>query len=161
MAQPQTDLATGFEGQICSRCGGCGRYSFNQMDRDMCYGCRGCGLVFTKRGSVARQYFQDSILTAAGDVKSGWIARGNNGKWFPVVSAEPYQMRGASLTNGVMAPYDRPGVDITYGKVGHVQDVTTMIPAQPNIEAVAAFRKAALVYQQTLTQAGTVRKNAA
>jgi hypothetical protein len=127
----------------------------------MCYGCRGCGLVFTKRGSVARQYFQDSILTAAGDVKAGWIARGNNGKWFPVVSAEPYQMRGASLTNGVMVPYDRPGVDITYGKVGHVQDVTTMIPAQPNIEAVVAFRKAALAYQQTLTQAGTVRKKAA
>src|ERR1035438_7571332 len=75
MAQSQTDLATGFESQICSRCGGCGRYSFNQMDRDMCYGCRGCGLVFTKRGSVARQYFQDSILTAAGDVKAGWIAR--------------------------------------------------------------------------------------
>src|ERR1017187_10777124 len=100
MAQPQTDLATGFESQICSRCGGCGRYSFNQMERDMCYGCRGCGLVFTKRGSVARQYFQDSILTAAGDVKAGWIARGNNGKWFPVVSVEPYQMRGASLTNG-------------------------------------------------------------
>ena len=109
MAQSQTDLATGFESQICSRCGGCGRYSFNQMDRDMCYGCRGCGLVFTKRGSVARQYFQDSILTAAGDVKAEWIARGNNGKWFPVVSVEPYQMRGASLTNGVMVPYNRPG----------------------------------------------------
>jgi hypothetical protein len=60
-----------------------------------------------------------------------------------------------------MVPYDRPGVDVTYGKVGHVQDVTTMISAQPNIEAVATLRKAALVYQQTLTQAGTVRKKAA
>lgn len=161
MAQPQTDLATGFESQICSRCGGCGRYSFNQMERDMCYGCRGCGLVFTKRGSVARQYFQDSILTAAGDVKVGWIARGNNGKWFPVVSVEPYQLRGASLKTGVMVPYDRPGVDITYGKVGHIEDLTEMIPAQPNIEAVAAFRNAALVYQQTLTQAGVPRRKAA
>jgi hypothetical protein len=36
-----------------------------------------------------------------------------------------------------------------------------MIPAQPNIEAVAALRNAALVYQQTLTQAGMVRKKAA
>jgi len=161
MARPQTDLATGFESQTCSRCGGCGRYSFNQMDRDMCYGCRGCGLVFTKRGSVARQYFQDSILTAAGDVKVGWIARGNNGKWFPVVSVEPYQLRGASLKTGVMVPYDRPGVDITYGKVGHIEDLTEMIPAQPNIEAVAAFRNAALVYQQTLTQAGVPRRKAA
>ena len=79
----------------------------------------------------------------------------------PVVSVEPYQLRGASLTNGVMGPYDRAGVDIFYGKVGHIQDVTAMIPAQPNIEAVAAFRKAALAYQQTLTQVGTVRKKAA
>ena len=161
MAQAHTDLATGFESQICSRCGGCGRYSFNQMDGDMCYGCRGCGLVYTRRGQVARQYFQDSILTAAGGVRVGWIARGNNGKWFPVVSVEPYQMRGASLTNGIMVPYDRPGIDITYGKVGHIQDVAAKIPAQLNIEAVAAFRKAALVYQQTLTQAGTVRKKVA
>jgi hypothetical protein len=161
MAQPHTDLATGFESRMCSRCCGSGRYSFNQMHRDMCYGCRGCGLVFTMRGSVARQYFQDSILTAAGDVKAGWIARGNNGKWFPVVSVEPYQLRGASLTNGVMVPYDRPGVEITYGRVGHIEDLTNMIPAQPNIVAVSAFRDAALLYQQTLTQAGTVRKKAA
>ena len=161
MAEPHTDLATGFETQTCSRCGGCGRYSFNQMHRDMCYGCSGGGVTFTKRGAVARQYFQDSILTAAGDVKAGWIARGNNGKWFPVVSVDPYQMRGASLTDGVMVPYDRPGIEITYGKVGHIQNVTEMLPAQPNIEAVAAFRKGALVYHQNLTQAGTVRKKAA
>jgi hypothetical protein len=60
-----------------------------------------------------------------------------------------------------MVPYDRPGVDITYGKVGHIEDLTEMIPAQPNIEAVAAFRNAALVYQQTLTQAGVPRRKAA
>jgi hypothetical protein len=60
-----------------------------------------------------------------------------------------------------MVPYDRAGVEITYGKIGHVQDVTAKIPAQPNIVTVAAFRKAALVYQQSRTQAGTVRKKAA
>lgn len=27
----------------CSRCGGCGRYSFNMLDGDMCYGCYGSG----------------------------------------------------------------------------------------------------------------------
>ncbi len=27
----------------CSRCGGCGRYSFNQIDGDRCYGCNGIG----------------------------------------------------------------------------------------------------------------------
>ncbi|RUX08042.1 MAG: hypothetical protein E5V51_00280 [Mesorhizobium sp.] len=27
----------------CGRCGGCGRYSYNQMDGDKCYGCNGQG----------------------------------------------------------------------------------------------------------------------
>jgi hypothetical protein len=60
-----------------------------------------------------------------------------------------------------MVPYDRPGIDITYGRVGHIQDVAVKIPAQPNIEAVAAFRRAALIYQQTLTQVGRPREEAA
>src|SRR5678815_5107110 len=31
--------------QACGRCGGTGRYSFNLMDGDRCYGCGGSGLV--------------------------------------------------------------------------------------------------------------------
>lgn len=30
---------------VCSRCGGSGRYSFNQIDGDRCYGCNGQGHV--------------------------------------------------------------------------------------------------------------------
>ena len=162
MAQPHTDLSTGFETEICGLCKGSGKYSYNAINKDMCFGCSGCGLVRTKRGEVARNFFKTSILSAAGDVKAGWRVRDDViGKWVPVVSVEAYQLRGSSLTNGVMVHYDRPGVNITYRKVGHIQDLTTMIPAQPNIEAVAALRNAALVYQQTLTQAGTVRKKAA
>lgn len=33
---------------VCQRCGGCGRYSFNLMDADMCYGCNGRGTVGAK-----------------------------------------------------------------------------------------------------------------
>lgn len=32
-------------GVACGRCGGCGRYSFNQFDGDRCYGCNGRGVV--------------------------------------------------------------------------------------------------------------------
>jgi hypothetical protein len=108
-------------------------------------------------GNTFRTRFSPPLATS----KSDGLPEETNGKWFPVVSVEPYQLRGASLKTGVMVPYDRPGVDITYGKVGHIEDLTEMIPAQPNIEAVAAFRNAALVYQQTLTQAGVPRRKAA
>ena len=29
----------------CSRCGGCGRYSYNMMHGDTCYGCSGSGVA--------------------------------------------------------------------------------------------------------------------
>lgn len=35
-------VGLGFE-NICSRCGGCGHYSFNLMDGTICYGCYGSG----------------------------------------------------------------------------------------------------------------------
>lgn len=37
--------------QVCSRCGGSGRYSFNLKDLDKCYGCNGKGAVPTKKES--------------------------------------------------------------------------------------------------------------
>jgi len=43
-----------FETKPCSRCGGSGRYSYNSMHGDMCYGCRGVGEQYTKAGRAAR-----------------------------------------------------------------------------------------------------------
>ncbi len=35
-------------GPVCGRCGGCGEYSFNQMDGSRCFGCSGYGHVKPK-----------------------------------------------------------------------------------------------------------------
>ncbi len=48
-------MARTFETKECSRCGGSGRYSYNSMHGDMCYGCHGKGKQITKRGSAARE----------------------------------------------------------------------------------------------------------
>lgn len=37
-------------GPVCGRCGGSGRYSFNQIDGDRCFGCRGAGHVLPREG---------------------------------------------------------------------------------------------------------------
>ncbi len=39
----QKPVPVGFE--VCGRCGGTGRYSFNTKDLDRCYGCGGSGVV--------------------------------------------------------------------------------------------------------------------
>ena len=42
-----------FETEPCHRCGGSGRYSYNQIHGDTCYGCGGRGRVFSKKGAAA------------------------------------------------------------------------------------------------------------
>lgn len=39
-------------GPICSRCGGCGRYSFNQIDGDRCFGCNGHGVMKPRQSDL-------------------------------------------------------------------------------------------------------------
>ena len=46
-----------FEAKVCSRCGGCGNYSFNLMHGTRCFKCGGRGWVLTKRGRVAQEFY--------------------------------------------------------------------------------------------------------
>lgn len=41
--------------QTCSRCGGSGKYSFNMLDGDVCYGCRGRGFQMVDVAALARK----------------------------------------------------------------------------------------------------------
>lgn len=46
-----------FEKAPCGRCGGSGRYSWNAMHGDTCYGCGGKGYKLTKAGAEAYAAF--------------------------------------------------------------------------------------------------------
>ncbi|MGZ6362709.1 MAG: hypothetical protein ACXWP0_13610, partial [Ktedonobacterales bacterium] len=62
MEEPIVRYDHGFDSRnsmICGRCGGTGRYSFNLMDMDRCYGCGGKGRVF--KAAVA----QPKVATTA------------------------------------------------------------------------------------------------
>uniref|UniRef100_UPI003F493F96 hypothetical protein n=1 Tax=Nonomuraea sp. CA-251285 TaxID=3240002 RepID=UPI003F493F96 len=50
-----------FESTECGRCGGTGSHQWNQIDGDICYGCRRKGRVLTKAGSAARQAY-DALI---------------------------------------------------------------------------------------------------
>ena len=56
----------------CGRCGGSGRYSFNQIDGDRCYGCNGTG--HRAMGNRKRD-LQNVIAAAEKAVATGALAR--------------------------------------------------------------------------------------
>ena len=49
----------GFPMQVCKRCQGSGRYSFNTRDGDRCFGCVGSGKQIAERASDAYNAYQD------------------------------------------------------------------------------------------------------
>ena len=55
-----------YETEACSRCGGGGRYSFNLVDGDKCYGCGGTGQTYTRNGRRANLAVKKFILEQFG-----------------------------------------------------------------------------------------------
>ena len=55
-----------YETEACSRCGGGGRYSFNLLDGDKCYGCGGTGQTYTRNGRRANLAVKKFILEQFG-----------------------------------------------------------------------------------------------
>lgn len=53
-------MATMFESETCGRCGGSGKYSFNQMDGDRCYGV--AGIHYEPK--MFRLYSRDYVILA-------------------------------------------------------------------------------------------------
>src|SRR6187551_1555971 len=60
-----------FENETCSRCGGCGQYSYCQMYGTRCFKCGGDGVTLTKRGKAAQLWFNAKKKKPAKDVKVG------------------------------------------------------------------------------------------
>lgn len=66
-----------FETTTCTRCGGCGEYSFNQIDGKRCYGCHGTGLKLSRAGAAARKRYDavmDEMHTPVTEIKVGDLA---------------------------------------------------------------------------------------
>lgn len=58
-------------GVVCGRCGGSGRYSFNQMHGDMCYGCKGtCNTLPQKDAEFAATCERAEAAAADGTLQA-------------------------------------------------------------------------------------------
>lgn len=135
-----------YEKEPCGRCGGSGRYSFNQIDGSRCYGCGGSGLRLTKRGRAAKA-FADAMLDVpvqdVGDRKARYVDR-FAGRKYTFTGVEQEGEYFYPLFNG-----KRSEKGFGLGRGIKVR----LIPTAEQIEEIAA-------YQNSLTKAGKPRKGA-
>lgn len=145
-----------FEHVTCSRCLGTGQYSYNQIDGSRCYGCQGSGVKYTKRGAAARTWWKAQTELRADQVTVGMVVSGMGYSKFLVKTIEPQEQKFKSGTDTEW----RTEMWLS------IQSGTHGMTVPPNYKLVQILKGAeaqellqrAKAYQETLTQAGTVRK---
>ena len=162
----ENELDRKLETETCSRCGGCGRYSYCQRFGDTCFKCRGVGKVYTKRGQAAADFLKTLRRKRADQFKIGELFFMESG---PCNSAQFCEIESISIVTATEAQakgnsYTVDTMDIQFtaaSKMGGYCGLTadSMHRRALTAEEKAATMKQALDYQDTLTKQGTVRKN--
>jgi hypothetical protein len=187
-AQLPCDKPTLFESDVCTRCGGCGNYSWNAMTGSRCFKCGGRGRTMTKRGAEAQRFFRASLSKRADELQPGdkifddgvpgFAAAG----WHEVervTSNADERSTGrilkateAAEAGATVLPYEFAGRGRVDGEVIVYQGLNVhaqgggMSAADPghifrvaaSRERKAEAREQALAYQETLTKQGKPRK---
>ncbi len=163
MTTPPTDR---IETTECNRCGGSGRYSYNQMHGSRCYGCGGSGKVRTRRGAEAFRFLEELRSKRADAFEAGDLMRydmftpsASARLFVTVVSVAPSETK--VIING--RPSNTPSVTIhgTHAKLGDVRMTTSadaMVRQGFDAETKQAQLAEAIAYQATLTVKGKVSK---
>lgn len=147
-----------FEKVTCGRCGGCGRYSFNYMDLDKCYGCNGTGEKYTKRGYAAKLYFESLLSRPLCLVKVGDAVRlAGQSKFHKVVKVGLCTTVGTVEPDGTVS-YKKWEI-VLAGGYGYVP-LTWNAPVRLACADKTGIMDLALAYQATLTKSGMPAKRA-
>jgi len=158
MTKLMTPDQTLFESAYCTRCGGSGKFSFNLINGDRCFGCGGQGVQLTKRGKAAKAFYIESQQVSVADLKPGMFVwddfPGKTPKFLEVLSVA--QSRSCSIVNGERIPY----IDIVTRRGTHGVYPSSKVRAVRDEEQRKAQVAAALAYQATLTKTGKPSKKA-
>lgn len=131
-------MATVFETETCSRCGGSGHYSYCQMYGTVCFKCGGSGKYYTKRGGVAHDYYVRLNTRSIAELKVGDYIR-DNGKNRAIIEID-LEKRIVRTSNCTFQDH-------------------TEFRVIPTREQNEEYKAKALAYQATLTKAGKPYKN--
>lgn len=142
--------STRFEHVTCSRCGGCGHYSYCPMYGTRCFKCGGAGWVLTKRGQAAYNMFAESLNVPAGELVVG-----------DLLHHDGFFTGRAGFHRITEIEHDGERVVLHTAACVHHDFPTSMVRKGWSAEDKSAKLEAALAYQATLTKAGTPRKRQA
>lgn len=148
-----------FERELCTRCGGCGRYSHCEMYGDTCFKCHGVGQALTRRAVVARQWMADQRKILIRDVKPGMVIKCCGSTYNVQSISQDAVSTGSSLRDGVMVA-NAPSWQIKgikHSLTAQGDHVVELIPSKS--EQIEQLR-AAIEYQNSLTKTGAARKAA-
>lgn len=154
--------STSFETEVCSRCGGSGRFSFNLMTGDTCFKCRGKGNCYTKRGQVAIDYYRELLKVPVTELKIGdliWCSHlcGPAGGFRAITKI----LTGPAHLHPMysMAEPDRVMVTVYTEKSSHSYYSDQTVQKGWSGSEKADYKRMALEYQDTLLKSGKVAKS--
>ena len=118
----------------------------------MCYGCKGAGTVYTKRGLEAMRFFDDSLSVAVKDVNIGDLIRcwAGDPKYYKVTDKSNENLNNRVIVQLVMSTAKYHNV--------YRADPEQRVKVHTDAQTKQAKLKAAVEYQETLTKAGKVKK---
>jgi hypothetical protein len=127
-----------FETKPCTRCGGCGRYSWCQMYGDTCFKCNGRGWYYSRRGEAQLNAYIAMLSIPFCEVKIGQVVQSpRSKKWFTVTASHPSD--SILIVDGIRLPE----WELEWGNSTTVEPETTLIRiAHSNEECYAAYLKA-------------------
>lgn len=147
----------GFEIESCGRCGGCGRYSYNSIDGDRCYGCGGTGVRLTKRGRVAKAFFEAMRDAKAEDVKVGDLIEIRTMSKIMFRPVDEIRIGETKGRNGITGE-EYESISFWCGNTGLTTWAGGTVRRGFTKAEKAEKLAQAVAFQDTLTKAGTVRK---
>lgn len=159
---PEATL-TEIETETCGRCGGTGKYSWNQMDGDRCYGCGGTGIRYTKRGAAAARFLTEIRSLPASELKAGqevWVhgIMGHKSGWAKIEAIRPYQDLGGSVDGKPRTPRTDLLEIETATCTWCGEEPSKLHRVRQTAEQAEITRIRALAFQDTLTKMGKPRK---
>lgn len=171
MINNEQNEARKFERVTCGRCGGTGTYSYCQRYGNTCFKCAGAKQILTKRGQAAAD-FMTALLSKRADqlvvgdkIRETGVAIGGDlyYAWFTVTEIRADTTKQTYTVNGVVQEGRKDLLAIsTTDKRGSMGFLGIEPEKMYRVAATVAQKQAALAqaldYQDTLTKAGTVRK---
>lgn len=154
-------VVANFETETCSRCGGGGEYSFNQLTGTRCFRCNGAGFTLTKRGQAALNYYRDSQRRPVRELAPETLVLDQDGKRCTFMGLAPVSShRLCKQADGTYERYQDSHTMVSYTlryantTITHTQAWDATLRVRPTAAEQEQQRQAALAYQATLTKQG-------